>query len=261
MKKPIIENDLDSNAHDTSFSRLSFLKISGIAGGGMIAATSVPKLNAFEFNDSSRTNPQQPRGQWLPTTCQGCTSWCSKQIYVVDGRAIKVRGNPNSKVNGKASCVKAHLGLQQVYDPDRVKTPMKRTNPKKAQGEDPQFVPITWDEALDTVADKIMELRDNEETHKYMLMRGRYSYMRDIIYDRMTKIIGSPNNISHSSLCAEAEKFGPYYTEGGALTHFQPIVKFHIIQVFGANRLKHRPPLSLILDTQQQQPNRISGCR
>ena len=37
-------------------------------------------------------------------------------------------------------------------------------------------------------ADKIMELRDNNETHKYMLMRGRYSYMRDIIYDRMTKI-------------------------------------------------------------------------
>ncbi len=38
--------------------------------------------------------------------------------------------------------------------------------------------------------------------------------MRDIIYDRMTKIIGSPNNISHSAICAEAEKFGVYYTEG-----------------------------------------------
>ena len=75
-------------------------------------------------------------------------------------------------------------------------------------------MPISWDEALDTIADKIMELRDNNETHKYMLMRGRYSYMRDILYDRMTKIIGSPNNISHSAICAEAEKFGPYYTEG-----------------------------------------------
>ena len=62
---------------------------------------------------------------------------------------------------------------------------MKRTNPKKGRDEDPEFVPITWDEALETVAEKIMELRDNNETHKYMLMRGRYSYMRDIIYDRM----------------------------------------------------------------------------
>jgi anaerobic selenocysteine-containing dehydrogenase len=106
------------------------------------------------------------------------------------------------------------MGLQQVYDPDRVKTPMKRTNPKKGKNEDPKFVPITWDEALNTIADKIMDLRNNSETNKYALFRGRYSYMRDIIYDRMTKIIGSPNNISHSAICAEAEKFGPYYTEG-----------------------------------------------
>jgi anaerobic selenocysteine-containing dehydrogenase len=106
------------------------------------------------------------------------------------------------------------MSLQQVYDPDRIKTPMKRTNPNKGRNEDPRFVPITWDEALNTVADKIMELRNNKETEKYALFRGRYSYMRDIIYDRMTKIIGSPNNISHSTLCAEAEKFGPYYTEG-----------------------------------------------
>jgi anaerobic selenocysteine-containing dehydrogenase len=105
------------------------------------------------------------------------------------------------------------MALQQVYDPDRIKTPMKRTNPKKGRKEDPKFVPISWDEALNTIADKIMELRKNNETHKYMLMRGRYSYMRDVLYSRMTKIIGSPNNISHSALCAEAEKFGPYYTE------------------------------------------------
>ena len=40
------------------------------------------------------------------------------------------------------------------------------------------------------------------------LCAARYSYMRDVIYDVMTKIIGSPNNISHSSICAEAENFG-----------------------------------------------------
>jgi anaerobic selenocysteine-containing dehydrogenase len=107
-----------------------------------------------------------------------------------------------------------HLAIQQAYDPDRLKTPMKRTNPKKGRNEDPRFVPISWDEALGTIADKIKELRDNDETHKYLLMRGRYTYMRDVLYDRMTKIIGSPNNISHSAICAEAEKFGPYYTEG-----------------------------------------------
>jgi anaerobic selenocysteine-containing dehydrogenase len=170
-----------------------------------------PVLKALAATDKPLPNEI---GEWRPGTCQGCTSWCAKQVYVVNGRAIKIRGNPNSKVNGKASCPRAHLALQQVYDPDRIKVPMKRTNPKKGRNEDPRFVPISWDEALETIADKILELRKNNEAHKYMLMRGRYSYMRDILYDRMTKIIGSPNSLSHSAICAEAEKFGPYYTEG-----------------------------------------------
>ncbi len=176
-----------------------------------VAPVAIPALRAFAASDKPKV---ERSGTWKPTTCQGCTSWCSVQAYVVNGRAIKVRGNPNSKVNGIAGCPRQHLSLQQVYDPDRIKTPMKRTNPIKGRDQDPGFVPISWDEALETVADKILQLRKDNETHKYMLMRGRYSYMRDIIYDRMTKIIGSPNNISHSAICAEAEKFGPYYTEG-----------------------------------------------
>lgn len=153
-------------------------------------------------------------GEWKPTTCQGCTSWCSVLALVRDGRVIKVRGNPRSMVNDGNCCSKCHLAIQQVYDPDRIKVPMRRTNPRKGRCENPGFVPITWDEALGELADKIMELRRNNETHKYMLLRGRYTYMRDVVYDRMTKIIGSPNNISHSGICAEAEKFGSYFTEG-----------------------------------------------
>jgi anaerobic selenocysteine-containing dehydrogenase len=192
--------------------RRNFIK-SAVTAGALVALGTTLKPALRAFSDTGSAN-YTVNGEWRPTTCQGCTSWCAKQVYVVDGRAIKVRGNPNSKVNGIASCPRAHIALQQVYDPDRVKTPMKRTNPKKGKAEDPGFVPISWDEAFNTIADKIMELRNNRETEKYALFRGRYSYMRDIIYDRMTKIIGSPNNISHSAICAEAEKFGPYYTEG-----------------------------------------------
>ena len=197
---------------DFKMSRRTFVKASAAAGAGIaLGAGLTPKLTALA---EAQTAAGKEAGQWIGSTCQGCTSWCSNQVYVVDGRAVKVRGNPNSKVNGEAGCPRSHLALQQVYDPDRIKTPMKRTNPKKGRNEDPEFVPISWDEALNTIADKIMELRNNNETYKYMLMRGRYTYMRDILYDRMTKIIGSPNNISHSAICAEAEKFGPYYTEG-----------------------------------------------
>ncbi len=193
-------------------SRRKFLKTTMVTGATL--ATGAGLVPDLKFLASAGTDKSNEKGRWLPATCQGCTSWCSKQVYVINNRAVKLRGNPHSKVCVGAACVRSHLALQQVYDPDRIKTPMKRTNPKKGRNEDPQFVPISWDEALNTIADKIMELRKNNETHKYMLMRGRYTYMRDIIYDRMTKIIGSPNNISHSAICAEAEKFGPYYTEG-----------------------------------------------
>ncbi len=59
-----------------------------------------------------------------------------------------------------------------------------------------------------------MELRKAEETEKFVVLRGRYSYMRDIIYGALPKVFGSPNGISHSAICAEAEKFGAFFTAG-----------------------------------------------
>ena len=226
---------LEAFLHRGRMSRRTFVKGSIAAGvaagaGGVVR----PSLRALARTGESRAGDM---GEWKPATCQGCTSWCSKQVYVIDGRAVKVRGNPHSKVNLGAGCVRSHLAIQQLYDPDRIKVPMKRTNPKKGRGEDPKFVPISWDEALETIADKIMELRNNNETHKYMLMRGRYSYMRDVLYDRMTKIIGSPNNISHSAICAEAEKFGSYYTEGYWGYRQYDVLKAHYILLWGADPL------------------------
>ncbi|MEW6116023.1 MAG: molybdopterin-dependent oxidoreductase [Nitrospirota bacterium] len=192
--------------------RRDFLKASAAIGAA--AAVSTPTLNAFAKSHEGKGPVGEEPGKWIPSTCQGCTTWCPVEIFVQNGRAVKVRGNRYSKQNDGYVCPRGHLSLQQVYDPDRVKVPMKRTNPKKGRGVDPKFVPITWDEALNTIADKMMELRKNGEPEKFMLMRGRYSYMRDVIYDVMPKIYGTPNNISHSSICAEAENFGAYYTEG-----------------------------------------------
>lgn len=192
-----------------SLNRRDFLKTS--AATAAVAST----VSFFPSEAEAKTGELAYEGEtgvWMSSTCQGCTSWCPIQGLVVGDKVIKVRGNPNSPT--QRICPRPHLALQQVYDPDRVKTPLKRTNPKKGRGVDPQFVPITWDEAIDTIADKIMELIDAGETHKFMLMRGRYTYMREILYGTFPKLIGSPNNISHSAICAEAENFGRYYTEG-----------------------------------------------
>ena len=194
--------------------RRDFLKAGAAAGA--VAALGGLKLNAFAAGKEQEkgiggTGP----GEWIASTCQGCTAWCPVEFFVQEGRAVKVRGNQLSKANSGYVCPRGHLMLQQLYDPDRIKVPMKRTNPEKGRGIDPKFVPITWDEALDIVADKMMELRKANEPEKLMYMRGRYSSTStDLLYGTLPKIYGTPNYFSHSAICAEAEKMGPGYTQG-----------------------------------------------
>ncbi len=190
--------------------RRDFVKSMAVVGAGVY--TFNPALGAF--SKAKKPASASSAGEWFPSTCQGCTTWCPCEIFVQDGRAVKVRGNQHSMYNPGKVCSKGHMIPKLLYDPDRVKVPMKRTNATKGKGVDPQFVPITWDEALDTIATKMMELRTAEETHKFLLLRGRYSYSRDIIYSALPKVFGSPNGISHSSICAEAEKAGAYWTQG-----------------------------------------------
>ncbi len=207
--------------------RRTFLAITGAAGAGIAVGYGLSRPEEEAVAEEEEEVPdvydREERigevadfidGEWIPTGCAGCTSWCSKEANVVNGRVVKIRGNRNSKVNGAVSCPRAHLSLQQLYDPDRIKQPMMRTNTEKGRGVDPHFVPVTWDEAMDLIADKIIELREQDESHKISVQRGRYTQLRDILYSHFPAIIGTPNNISHSSICAEAEKFGPYYTEG-----------------------------------------------
>ncbi|MFC6720102.1 molybdopterin-dependent oxidoreductase [Halobacteriaceae archaeon SHR40] len=212
MSKTHTETESNDNHDVAPMARRGFLKLTG---AGAAAATLGPNLTSFTEADSVPAQMNEGTdAEWRKSTCAGCTSWCASQILVEDGRAYKTQGNELSKIHGNNDCPRMDLSLQQLYDPDRITQPMRRTNSEKGRDVDPEFEPISWEEAIDEIADKIMELRDNEETHKFMLTRGRYTYLRHVLYGSLPKIIGSPNNISHSASCAEAEKFGPYYTEG-----------------------------------------------
>ena len=93
-------------------SRRSFIKASAATGAAVAAGSGL----SYEFKALAASTGAKGKemGQWLPATCQGCTSWCRKQVYVIDGRAVKVRGNPHSKVNMGAGCPRSHLALQQL---------------------------------------------------------------------------------------------------------------------------------------------------
>lgn len=99
----------------------------------------------------------------VPTYCHQCVAGPDfLTVKVVDGVATEVE--PNFEVckvtpsNGKV-CVKAYGLIQKLYNPHRILTPMKRTNPEKGKDEDPGFVPISWDEALTTIAERLKAIR------------------------------------------------------------------------------------------------------
>ncbi len=99
----------------------------------------------------------------VPVYCYQCVAGPDlMQVEVEDGIATRIESNyavAGSHPGGGRVCVKAYGLIQKTYNPNRVASPMKRTNPRKGRGEDPGFVPISWDEALDIVAGRMRDIR------------------------------------------------------------------------------------------------------
>ena len=99
----------------------------------------------------------------IPTYCYQCVAGPDLlTVKVVDGVATEVEPNAcaaSVHPGGGKVCVKAYGLVQKTYHPQRVATPMLRTNPRKGRDEDPGFVPISWDDALSLVAGKLGAIR------------------------------------------------------------------------------------------------------
>ncbi|HEX7006275.1 MAG TPA: molybdopterin-dependent oxidoreductase [Alphaproteobacteria bacterium] len=99
----------------------------------------------------------------VPVYCYQCVAGPDlMKVEVEDGVALRVESNYDIRgqhPGGGRVCVKAYGLIQKTYNPNRIKQPMKRTNPKKGRNEDPGFVPISWDEALDIIGAKLRDIR------------------------------------------------------------------------------------------------------
>jgi phenylacetyl-CoA:acceptor oxidoreductase len=106
--------------------------------------------------------PKQNKKQ-VPIYCYQCVSGPDLlKVEVENGVATRIESNwdiRNKHPGGGRVCVKAYGLIQKTYNPNRIKQPMKRTNPKKGRNEDPRFVPISWKEAFDIVGAKLRDIR------------------------------------------------------------------------------------------------------
>ena len=99
--------------------------------------------------------------KWVYTHCAACYACCGLRVKVVDGVIVKIEGVEETDFGAKGGlCGKAVAAIMDFYDPNRCNYPMKRTNPKKGLFEDPKWQRISWDEALNTIAEKLKAARE-----------------------------------------------------------------------------------------------------
>lgn len=100
---------------------------------------------------------------WAYTICGGCYCVCGARVRVVDGSPVAIEGIPESDLGGQGGmCGKGVATIIDYHDPNRVNYPVKRTNPRKGIGEDPGWQRISWDEALDTIAEKLIKIKETD---------------------------------------------------------------------------------------------------
>lgn len=110
----------------------------------------------------SRSSATIPTDQWIPSHCSMCYHGCPILAHVRDGVLVKIEGNPTTPATRGALCPKGNSGAMRLYDQNRLKVPMRRTNPKKGLDVDPGWEEISWDEALDILEEKIRDIRSRD---------------------------------------------------------------------------------------------------
>jgi anaerobic selenocysteine-containing dehydrogenase len=92
---------------------------------------------------------------WKASTCAMCDAGCGIVVRTREHKANKIEGNPLHPVNRGALCARGQAGLQTLYNPDRIRGPLKRAG-ERGSG---QFEEISWDEAIKILADKLREIK------------------------------------------------------------------------------------------------------
>jgi anaerobic selenocysteine-containing dehydrogenase len=144
----------------------------------------------------------------IPTTCWIGKQDCGILARVVNGRVVKLEGHPNHPRNWGTLCPKGQAQLMAFYDPYRIKAPLKRVNEKGVPGE---WVEISWDEALTTVADKIKETVAKNK--KLLVWQKGRSKAKKFYDNAFVKAVGA-TKIGHGAYCSDAGYRALEYTIG-----------------------------------------------
>ncbi len=173
--------------------RRSFLSL----GIGVAAGTTLSPLPWKVTDDLSIWTQRWP---WTPvpedgetshvnSVCTLCPGGCGISVRKINDRAVKIEGMTDSQINDGGICILGLSGLQLLYGPTRIRSPLKRMG-KRGSG---KWEPISWEQAISTVVQKLDELRSQERPHAVACISGQKNGTVAELLKRFLTTYGSPN--------------------------------------------------------------------
>lgn len=186
------------NLDDFSATRRGFLKATA-AGVGMLVFNH-EVLDSKRFAEAS----SQASVTRVPTFCNGCGNRCAIFAFVKNGRIWKIEGNPEANGNLGLVCPKGHGYVHELYNPARIKGPLKRV--------EDHFESISWEQAYKEIAQQLNLILMNNGPQSVFWVN--YPQSNSAYALRLMHALGSPHYFTHGSTCYTARNAGWVTTVG-----------------------------------------------
>jgi len=154
----------------------------------------------------------------IRTVCRSCHGACGVIAHVKDGKVVKVEGDPDSPISHGTMCAKGLAITQLAYHPDRILHPMKKVG-EKLSG---KWERITWDEALDTIANKFQSVIDEYGPEYIVVGQGTGRDYESHLY-RFANQLGTPNVLTAGHFCYVSRVSSSLITCGNL-----PVVDYYV---------------------------------
>ncbi|MBI4528209.1 MAG: molybdopterin-dependent oxidoreductase [Deltaproteobacteria bacterium] len=165
------------------------------------------------------TSRQKKEDVWVHSICESCFAFCGIIVHKQDGVVVKIDGDPNCPASEGKICAKGQAGLIALYDPSRLKVPLKRTHPEKGIGVDPKWQEISWDEAMDLLTEKLKKVRE-EDPRKLAIATFDHYALGIFIRPAWAPAYGTPNADWVGYYCGNYLHASMYLTNGSFHSDF-----------------------------------------